>query len=77
MEQYSGVLPHLKLYMRCLSTRNMFSPFVFFRATPGLCGSSQARGQIEAIAAGLHPSHSNARSELHIQPPQLMAALDP
>ena len=29
-------------------------------------GSSQARGQIGATAAGLHHSHSNARSEPHL-----------
>ena len=38
--------------------------FCFFRATPVAYGSSQARGLIRAIAAGLHYSHSNARSEL-------------
>ena len=41
-------------------------------------GGSQARGLIGAVAAGLHQSHSNARSELHLQPtPQLMATPDP
>ena len=39
-----------------------FSLFVFFRATPGTHGGSQARGPIKAAAAGLHPS--NAESEL-------------
>ena len=56
--------------------------FLLFRATPAACGGSQARGPImgpiRATAAGLHPSHSNARSELHLQPtPQLMATPDP
>ena len=38
---------------------------------------SQARGQIGAIAAGLHHSHSNARSEAYLQPiPQFTALLD-
>ena len=36
-----------------------------FRALPEAHGSSHARGQIRAAAAGLHHSHSNARSELH------------
>ena len=37
-------------------------------------GSSQARGRIGAVAAGLRHSHSNARSEPSLQPtPQLMA----
>ena len=35
----------------------------------------QARGQIGAAASGLH--HSNARSEAHVQPPQLTAMPDP
>ena len=39
-------------------------------------GGSQARGQIGAIAAGLH--HSNGGSELHLQlTPQVMAMLYP
>ena len=37
-------------------------------------GGSQAGAQIIAVAAGLHHSHSNMGSELHLQPtPQLMA----
>ena len=39
-----------------------------FRATPLAHGSSQARGQIGAIAAGLYHSHSNSRSMPHLQP---------
>ena len=50
--------------------------FGFFRAVPTAYGGSQARGQIEVTAASLH--HSNARSELHLQPtPQHMAMPDP
>ena len=37
-------------------------------ATPAAYGSPQARGQIGAIAAGLHHSHSNTGSEPHLQP---------
>ena len=41
-------------------------------------GSSQARGQIGAVADGLHHSHSGARSNPRLQPiPQLMAIPDP
>ena len=41
-------------------------------------GGSQARGRIGAVAAGLHPSHSNAGSEPSLQPtPQLTAMPDP
>ena len=37
-------------------------------------GGSQARGLIRAVSAGLHNSHSNARSKPHLQPtPQLYA----
>ena len=40
-------------------------PFFFclFRAAPSAHAGSQARGLIGAIAAGLHHSRSNARSE--------------
>ena len=41
-------------------------------------GGSQASGQIGAVAASLHQSHSNAKSELCLQPtPKLTATLDP
>ena len=41
-------------------------------------GGSQARGRIRATAAGLRQSHSNAGTELHLQPtPQLTATPDP
>ena len=52
--------------------------FCLFRAAPVAYGSSQARGQIGAIAASLHHSHSNARSKPHLQPtPQLRAMPGP
>ena len=55
--------------------------FVFFaisRAAPVAYGGSQARGLIGAVAAGIHPGHSNVGSELRLQPiPQLTAILDP
>ena len=50
--------------------------FFFFSASRGACGGSQTRGEIGAVAAGLHHSHSNARSELHLRPTQLTATLD-
>ena len=47
---------------------------IYFRAAPSAYGSSQARGQIRAVAAG----HSNIGSEPHLQPaPQLTATPDP
>ena len=56
---------------------NFFS-FCLFRAAPAAYGSSQVRGQIAAVPAGLHYSHSNARSQLRLQPTsQLMVMLDP
>ena len=45
-----------------------FLSYVLFRATPAAYGGFQARGQIGAVASGLHQSYSNARSELHLQP---------
>ena len=45
-----------------------FLIFCLFRATPKVYGSSQARDQIRVVAAGLHHSHSNARSEAHLWP---------
>ena len=55
-----------------------FLSFFFLRATPTPHGSSQARGQIGAVAANLHHSNGNARPEPHLQPtPQPMAMLDP
>jgi len=52
--------------------------FFLFRAAPVTYGSSQARGQIRVAAIDLHHSHSNAGSELCLQPaPQLMATPDP
>ena len=52
--------------------------FVFSRATSVTYGGSQTRGRIEAVAASLRQSHSNAGSQLRLQPtPQLMAMPDP
>ena len=52
--------------------------FCLFRAAPTAYGGCQARGQIGAVPASLHHSHSNARSERLLQTtPQLMAVPDP
>ena len=45
---------------------SFFFLFCPFRATPEAYGGSQARGGVGATAAGLHHSHSDARSELHL-----------
>ena len=51
---------------------------LLFRGAPAAYGISQARGQIRAAAAGIHHSHNNTGSELHLWPtPQLMAMPDP
>ena len=45
-----------------------FLSLSLFKAAPAAHRSSPARGRVRATAAGLHHSHSNARSELHPQP---------
>ena len=63
-----------------LRVLNFFFFFVFFpfKDSSVAYGGSQAKGLIGAVAAGLSQSHSNARSELRLQPtPQFMATLDP
>ena len=57
-----GTFLHQSLSWLCF-----FVLFCFFlsRATPEPYGSSQARGGPRAAAAGLHHSHSNARSLTH------------
>ena len=58
--------PGLSTYLSvCLS---VCLSVYFFRATLAAYVSSQAGGWIGAAAAGLHYSHSNAGSELHLQP---------
>ena len=42
---------------------SFFFFFFFLRAAPVANGGSQARGQIGAVASGLHHSHSNVGSE--------------
>ena len=49
--------------------------FFVFLGPHAAYGGSQARGQIGAVATGLHHSHSNTRSEPCLQ--QIMATLDP
>ena len=55
-----------------------FPLFFLYRAAPVAYGSSQVKGGIRPAAASLHHSHSNARSEPHLQPmPWLVAMQDP
>ena len=72
------------VYSQLLDGYRPFSAFLFvclfclFGATPMAYGGSQSRGRIGAVAASLHQSHSEARSELRLQPtPQVMATPDP
>ena len=52
--------------------------FFFFPPGPRLHIGSQAKGPMEAVATGPHPSHSHTRSEPSLRPtPQLVATLDP
>ena len=48
-----------------------FCLFALSWAAPAAYGGSQTRGLIGAAAASLHHSHSNTRSELHLQPTPL------
>ena len=48
---------------------------LLFRAAPEAYGGSQARGPVGAIAAGLHHSHSHARSEPHLPPTLQLTAM--
>ena len=60
------------------TTKFLFVWFCLFRAAPAAYGSSQARVQRELAAEGIGHSHSNARSNPHLQPTyQLVATLDP
>ena len=52
------------LYKHCLMGISYYYSYLSFRAAPTAYGSSQARGPIGAVAAGLHHSRSNAGSEL-------------
>ena len=52
-----------------------FFLFCLFRAALMTYGGSQARGRIGGVAAGLCHSHTNARSELRLQPISQFAAM--
>ena len=57
---------------------HFFKIFCLYRAAPEAYGGSQGRGPVRAVAASLRQSHSNATSELSLQPtPQLTAIPDP
>ena len=75
---YFRVLCSTHLYVS-FGTNGTFILFYFFlfRATPAVYGSSWARSEIRAAAAGLCHSHSNVGSKPHMWPtPQLTAMQD-
>ena len=63
---------HNTVNQLCLNKKNLFYFYLFIFAiswaTPVAYGGSWARGQIRAVAAGLHQSHSNVGSEPCLQP---------
>ena len=68
----------IHLYLLDLSEHLNILSFFFglFRDAPMAHGSSQAMGQTGAVAAGLHHSHSNARSEPCLRPtPELTTGI--
>ena len=69
-KDYKGLIKFLFLFL------NLFFILYFFRAALATYGSSQATGQIRAVAASL--CHGNAGSEPHLRPTsQFMATQDP
>ena len=69
----------IMVFSRYMSRSFFFFFFVFlFRAASEAYGSPQGRSQIGAAAVVLYHSHSNARTQLHLQPVlHLAAILDP
>ena len=70
------------LYHSCGNARSFFLFFCLFwpilGPLPMAYGGSQPSGQIRALATSLRQGHSNAGSELRLQPtPQLTATSDP
>ena len=62
IEQWRKGDPCYKVAKTWLKYILVFVLFCFVRAITATCGSSQAKGQIGATAAGLHHSHNNAGS---------------
>jgi len=48
--------------------QNIFYLFISLRTAFAAYGGSQARGGRRSVATGLYHSHSNTRSEPHLQP---------
>ena len=72
-KDYNKILKAFSVGWNILASTSLTWHFLFFffnlfKAAPTAYGGSQARGWIRAEAAGLHHSHSNARSEPRLQP---------
>ena len=65
MQEYKMALFSLRNLMKFFHFSSSFF-LSFFRATPMAYGSSQSRGPIRAIAAGLYHSHSNLSHVYHL-----------
>ena len=75
-QSHSGASIHRKPPLEKKHVPPLFF-LLLFKASPVTHEGSQARGQIGAVAAGLHRSHRNVGYELHLRPtPQLTATLD-
>ena len=53
---------------KLLKGKDFFFFLMLFRVTPAAYGGSQVRGPMGAVAASLHHSHSDARSEPSLRP---------
>ena len=67
---FSACLWRTGVAIECVLTSPYIFPFFLFCfiAAPAAYGGSQTRDQIRAVAAGLHHSHGNVGSELHLLP---------
>ena len=71
-----GIISHLFHMFILFIYLFIYYLFVLSRAAPASYAVSQSRGLIGSVATSLCQSHSNTRSEPHLQPtPQLMAVL--
>ena len=76
--KYTQEQNNIKHELKILKIAFFFFFFFGFLGPPAAYEGSQARGPIGVVAAGLHHSHSNTASELHLQPtPQFKAMPDP
>ena len=78
MHTHTYALVHARTHRVIRFLLGAFFFFFFSGPHPTTHEGSQARGRIGTVTAGLHHSHSNAKSETHLRPtPQLTATLNP